>query len=170
MPIFFGLYTAFQTTVELRLHYFLWINDLYAPDNVFVVQLDDLNTEAGVNALFDKLGVPSEGRRLEVLGMRVNAKGQQEESPEKEPLPPPVVPQVLPAWRIKAIVELEGLAPVVADAIASIPDPVARTKASLAWTDGNEIRRDDPTLNAMLGPIGLPPSVVDQMFIRAKNL
>jgi YidC/Oxa1 family membrane protein insertase len=37
MPIFFGLYTAFQTTVELRLHSFLWINDLSAPDTVFTV-------------------------------------------------------------------------------------------------------------------------------------
>jgi len=35
MPIFFGLYTAFQTTVELRLHSFLWINDLSAPDTIF---------------------------------------------------------------------------------------------------------------------------------------
>jgi YidC/Oxa1 family membrane protein insertase len=37
MPIFFGLYTAFQTTVELRLHSFLWIADLSAPDTVFHV-------------------------------------------------------------------------------------------------------------------------------------
>jgi len=37
MPIFFGLYTAFQTTVELRLHSFLWIHDLSAPDTVFHV-------------------------------------------------------------------------------------------------------------------------------------
>ena len=37
MPIFFGLYTAFQTTVELRLHSFLWIADLSAPDTVFQV-------------------------------------------------------------------------------------------------------------------------------------
>jgi YidC/Oxa1 family membrane protein insertase len=35
MPIFFGLYTAFQTTVELRLHSFLWISDLSAPDTLF---------------------------------------------------------------------------------------------------------------------------------------
>ncbi len=35
MPIFFGLYTAFQTTVELRLHSFLWIADLSAPDTLF---------------------------------------------------------------------------------------------------------------------------------------
>ena len=35
MPIFFGLYTAFQTTVELRLQSFLWIHDLSAPDTVF---------------------------------------------------------------------------------------------------------------------------------------
>lgn len=35
MPIFFGLYTAFQTTVELRLHSFLWIADLSAPDTIF---------------------------------------------------------------------------------------------------------------------------------------
>ncbi|MFM9001100.1 MAG: membrane protein insertase YidC, partial [Opitutia bacterium] len=34
IPIFFGLYTAFQTTVELRLHSFLWIADLSAPDTV----------------------------------------------------------------------------------------------------------------------------------------
>ncbi len=37
MPIFFGLYTAFQTTVELRLHSFLWIHDLSAPDTIFHV-------------------------------------------------------------------------------------------------------------------------------------
>jgi len=35
MPIFFGLYTAFQTTVELRLHSFLWVSDLSAPDTLF---------------------------------------------------------------------------------------------------------------------------------------
>ncbi|MDP4962756.1 MAG: YidC/Oxa1 family insertase periplasmic-domain containing protein [Opitutales bacterium] len=35
MPIFFGLYTSFQTTVELRLHSFLWIADLSAPDTIF---------------------------------------------------------------------------------------------------------------------------------------
>ena len=35
IPIFFGLYTAFQTTVELRLESFLWIHDLAAPDTVF---------------------------------------------------------------------------------------------------------------------------------------
>ena len=37
MPIFFGLYTAFQTTVELRLHSFLWIHDLSAPDTIFFI-------------------------------------------------------------------------------------------------------------------------------------
>jgi YidC/Oxa1 family membrane protein insertase len=37
MPIFFGLYTAFQTTVELRLHSFLWIHDLSAPDTIFEI-------------------------------------------------------------------------------------------------------------------------------------
>ena len=37
MPIFFGLYTAFQTTVELRLESFLWVRDLAAPDTVFTV-------------------------------------------------------------------------------------------------------------------------------------
>lgn len=37
MPIFFGLYTAFQTTVELRLQSFLWIQDLSAPDTLFHV-------------------------------------------------------------------------------------------------------------------------------------
>jgi hypothetical protein len=139
------------------------------PDKVFLVQLDDLNTEAGVNDLFDKLGVPAEGRRLEAIGMRVNEKGQQADAVEENPLPP-LVPQVLPAWRVKAIVELEGLTPTVAAALASITDPVVRTKASLAWTDGNEIRRDDPTLNAMLEPLGLPPSAVDEMFIKAQKL
>lgn len=37
MPIFFGLYTAFQTTVELRLQPFLWINDLSAPDTILTI-------------------------------------------------------------------------------------------------------------------------------------
>lgn len=35
IPIFFGLYTAFQTTVELRLMPFLWIHDLASPDTLF---------------------------------------------------------------------------------------------------------------------------------------
>ena len=35
IPIFFGLYRAFQTTVELRLESFLWIHDLSAPDTLF---------------------------------------------------------------------------------------------------------------------------------------
>ncbi|MCX6918235.1 MAG: YidC/Oxa1 family insertase periplasmic-domain containing protein [Verrucomicrobia bacterium] len=35
IPVFFGLYTAFQTTVELRLESFLWIHDLAAPDTLF---------------------------------------------------------------------------------------------------------------------------------------
>ena len=34
IPVFFGLYTAFQTTVELRLESFLWIHDLSAPDTL----------------------------------------------------------------------------------------------------------------------------------------
>jgi len=35
IPVFFGLYTAFQTTVELRLESFLWIHDLSTPDTLF---------------------------------------------------------------------------------------------------------------------------------------
>jgi YidC/Oxa1 family membrane protein insertase len=35
IPVFFGLYTAFQTTVELRLMPFLWIHDLASPDTLF---------------------------------------------------------------------------------------------------------------------------------------
>lgn len=37
IPVFFGLYTAFQTTVELRLESFLWIHDLSTPDTLFHV-------------------------------------------------------------------------------------------------------------------------------------
>lgn len=37
IPVFFGLYTAFQTTVELRLESFLWIHDLAAPDTVYTI-------------------------------------------------------------------------------------------------------------------------------------
>jgi YidC/Oxa1 family membrane protein insertase len=37
IPVFFGLYTAFQTTVELRLESFLWIHDLAAPDTLFSI-------------------------------------------------------------------------------------------------------------------------------------
>ena len=51
IPVFFGLYTAFQTTVELRLHSFLWINDLAAPDTLFHV------AGFGVNLLPILMGV-----------------------------------------------------------------------------------------------------------------
>lgn len=37
IPVFFGLYTAFQTTVELRLEPFLWIHDLSTPDTLFYI-------------------------------------------------------------------------------------------------------------------------------------
>ena len=51
IPIFFGLYTAFQTTVELRLESFLWIHDLAAPDTVLHIG------SFGVNILPVLMGV-----------------------------------------------------------------------------------------------------------------
>lgn len=138
------------------------------PDNVFVFQLEELNTEAGVAELFDKLGIPKTGRRFEAVGLPVNSKTLLVEEAE-EPLPP-LVPQVLPAWKVKAVAEINGLSPTIMAALAAIPDPVARAKASLAWTDGNEVRRTDPTLNAMAAQLGLAAAVVDQMFIDAQNL
>ena len=51
IPVFFGLYTAFQTTVELRLESFLWIHDLAAPDTVFHIG------NFGVNILPVLMGV-----------------------------------------------------------------------------------------------------------------
>ncbi len=51
IPVFFGLYTAFQTTVELRLESFLWIHDLAAPDTVFHIG------SFGVNILPVLMGV-----------------------------------------------------------------------------------------------------------------
>ena len=51
IPVFFGLYTAFQTTVELRLQSFLWIHDLAAPDTVASI------AGIGVNILPILMGV-----------------------------------------------------------------------------------------------------------------
>jgi YidC/Oxa1 family membrane protein insertase len=34
MPIFFGLYSAFQNAPEMRLQAFLWITDLAGPDTI----------------------------------------------------------------------------------------------------------------------------------------
>jgi YidC/Oxa1 family membrane protein insertase len=51
IPVFFGLYTAFQTTVELRLESFLWIHDLSTPDTLFHIG------SFGVNLLPILMGV-----------------------------------------------------------------------------------------------------------------
>lgn len=85
--------------------------------------------------------------------------------------PPVVIPPVpveVPAWRIRAVVELNGLSQVVDAAFAGL-SLSARVVASQAW-QGNVIRRDSIIVNQMASSLGLTSEQVDTIFRQADSI
>ena len=84
--------------------------------------------------------------------------------------PKPPVPQVVAAWRIKAIAELQGLTASIDAAIDAITDPQVKIVAGLSWREGNEIARNSSLIISMAQGLGLTEEQLDEMFIAAATL
>lgn len=78
--------------------------------------------------------------------------------------PPPVpaeapVPQVVPAWKGKAVLSQMGLLPAAEAAAAAASGVLA-----IAWANAAEWGRDSEMLAGMAGVLNLSPAQVDEMF------
>ena len=59
---------------------------------------------------------------------------------------------------------LVGLLDDVETAIAAIEDPVQRRAVEIDWNDALDFERDNPTLLALAGAVGLDDSALDDLF------
>lgn len=74
-----------------------------------------------------------------------------------------MVPQVLPWWKGRAILELRGQTAAVQAFIDAIEDPVQRRAVQAAW-DGADFARTSPMVNAALDHLGYGEADKDQLF------
>ena len=86
-------------------------------------------------------------------------------SPPPPPAPSPVVPQVLPWWKGRAIIALDGRTSMIEGFIASLSEP-AKTVTQLAW-EGADFVRTSPTVIAALDVAGYTTDAAkDDLFVR----
>jgi hypothetical protein len=64
----------------------------------------------------------------------------------------------------------KGLADNIRNAIAGIPDPVEQAVADNWFNRSNSFERDNATLKAIAGGIGLKPNDIDNLFAYAATL
>ena len=79
------------------------------------------------------------------------------------------VPKELPQWRVRAILQSEGLLEQVDALIESLPSPdgdVVRT----AWQYGAAVARHGPTVLSLAPALGLSDAQIDDMFRQAATL
>lgn len=96
--------------------------------------------------------------------------------PEEE-LPPgwtkeePVleVPQTVPLWTIRAVINIAGLTTQVTDRLNALPEP-QKTVAFQQWEYGNFIDRQHPLIVSLGESLGLTVKQIDEMFIQADSL
>lgn len=74
------------------------------------------------------------------------------------------VPQTLPWWKGRAILEQRGHTAALQTFIDAIPNASQRAMVQLAW-DGADFVRDSPMVNTALEAIGYSQGDVDQLFI-----
>lgn len=84
-------------------------------------------------------------------------------------LVPGPVPQVVPAWRVKAVASLQGLTAQIDAALDALPDP-AKTVAKAAWHEGNVVERRSATVVALTQVLGLTEQTIDELFRQAAAL
>lgn len=76
------------------------------------------------------------------------------------------IPQEVPMWALRDVVEEDGFAAQVEAFINALPQPFKR-QAYNAWNYGNFIERTSPTVAAIQQTLGLTSAQVDNMFVRA---
>jgi hypothetical protein len=76
----------------------------------------------------------------------------------------PSVPQTLANWRVKAVLDMQGLTPTIDAAIDSMPDSPEKIVISRAWYGNGDVQRDSPTVSSFMAILNLTGAQVDDMF------
>jgi hypothetical protein len=79
------------------------------------------------------------------------------------------VPASVPAWRIKAVADINGLTQSIESFLQNLPLEI-KPAAVRAWTDGNIVERHSSTTLAVQAHLKLNDSQVDDWFRQAANL
>jgi hypothetical protein len=80
--------------------------------------------------------------------------------------PPPAIPQQVPMWAVRTVLQNDGLFD-QAQALINETDDVALKNV---WEYGNFADRDSRAISVLAIELGLTEAQVDQMFIDANNL
>jgi uncharacterized protein YuzE len=113
------------------------------------ILLDDKDSDQDIYITLDENGKPS---GIELITRSV------------------VVPQNLPAWRVKAICDIQELTSSIEAALDAIEDVNTKFVAKRSWYEGNEIYRKSQLLVSMASGLGLTDEQLDNMFIAAGEL
>ena len=95
--------------------------------------------------------------------------GISETAPEVSSPTQPVVPKVVPVWRIRVAAVSAGLFDTIENSIAGLPEP-ARSVANEVWERGNTISRDSDIVAALIQSSDLSEQDVDTLFISASQI
>jgi hypothetical protein len=82
----------------------------------------------------------------------------------------PPVPKSLSNWRVKAVLDMQGLTDTVDAAIAALPDGNEKIVISRAWHGNGDVLRDSPTVASFMAILELTDEQVDDMFRLAATL
>jgi len=78
--------------------------------------------------------------------------------------PPAPVPKVLANWRVKAVLDAQGLTATVNDAIDALPEGLEKIVVSRAWYGNGDVFRHSPTVVSLAQALSLTEEQVDEMF------
>lgn len=89
----------------------------------------------------------------------------------EDPIDPPaeIVPQEVPFWAFRSVLDLSGLTPQVAEILAAIPGE-AGVIARNQWEYATVAERTNATITALASQLGLTPEQVDGYFIQAGSI
>jgi hypothetical protein len=76
----------------------------------------------------------------------------------------PPVPESLANWRVKAVLDMQGLTATVDTAIAALPDSPEKIVISRAWNGNGDVFRNSPTVTSFMSILSLTDAQVDDMF------
>jgi hypothetical protein len=73
-------------------------------------------------------------------------------------------PVSLANWRVKAVLDMQGLTATVDAAIAALPEGAEKIVISRAWNGNGDVLRNSPTVASFKVSLGLTDSQLDEMF------
>jgi hypothetical protein len=80
--------------------------------------------------------------------------------------PPPAIPQQVPMWAVRTVLQNDGLF----DQAQALINETSDVALKNVWEYGNFADRDSRAINVLAIELGLTDAQVDQMFIDANNL